>query len=144
MTTPHPILSIGASKAVAACELGEDVVQEIRTGLYTRPPPMTPSHPHWHATDAKYWDLDPSEIPLAECLFDTIERTRPLLEERILPEIRAGKTIMVVAHANAIRGICKYLDDLSEDEVGNARELNTFVHRPPSHTRTPCVAPLRS
>lgn len=109
----------GASKQAAVLEMGEEAVQQFRTGLYARPPAMTPEHEHWHASEAKYEDLDPSEVPLTESLLDTMERTRPLLETRILPDLRLGKTVMVVAHANSIRGICKYLDNLSENEVLN-------------------------
>jgi 2,3-bisphosphoglycerate-dependent phosphoglycerate mutase len=93
----------GMSKQETVLEMGEDAVQQFRTGLYARPPAMAPDHPHWHASEAKYADLDPAVIPLTESLEDTMERTRPLLETRILPDLKAGKTVMVVAHANRCR-----------------------------------------
>jgi len=107
----------GKSKQETVLEMGEDAVQQFRTGLYARPPAMAPDHPHWHASEAKYMDLDPGVIPLTESLEDTMERTRPLLETRILPDLKAGKTVMVVAHANRCR-LCHFLTH-PRSPVGN-------------------------
>ena len=63
-----------------------------------------PSHPHWHGNEAKYADLDPSEIPVSESLQDTMMRTIPLWEARILPQLKEGLNVMIVAHANSLRG----------------------------------------
>ena len=59
----------GKSKVQSCVDMGEEIVQQYRTGLYARPPAMTPEHPHWHATETKYLDLDPSEIPLTGKFF---------------------------------------------------------------------------
>jgi broad specificity phosphatase PhoE len=107
----------GKSKPQTCVELGEEEVQKYRRGLYARPPPMTPGHPNWHGTEKKYQDLDPSEIPLSESLLDTMQRTSPLLETRIIPDILAGKTVMVVAHANSLRGVVKHIDNLSAEQI---------------------------
>ena len=107
----------GTSKPGAVETMGEDVVQSFRAGLKARPPPMTPDHPHYHGNERKYMDLSPTLIPLTESLQDTMDRTLPLWEGRIKSDLMAGRTVMVVAHANSIRGIIKHLDGLSEDEI---------------------------
>jgi 2,3-bisphosphoglycerate-dependent phosphoglycerate mutase len=107
----------GKSKPQTCREFGEEEVQKFRRGLYARPPPMKATHPNWHATEKKYQDLDPSEIPVTESLLDTMQRSLPLLNNRIIPDIKAGKTVMVVAHANSLRGIVKHIDNLSEEEI---------------------------
>ena len=56
-------------------ELGEDAVQQFRTGFLGRPPPMQPDHPHWHGREKKYSDLNPDELPTSESLQDTMART---------------------------------------------------------------------
>lgn len=107
----------GMSKPGLAEELGEEVVQAFRTGLTTTPPPMTPDHPHWHLHEKKYADVKPEEIPVTESLQDTMERTLPLWESRILPDIRSGRTVMIVAHANSLRGIVKHIDNLNQTAI---------------------------
>eukprot|EP01041_Mallomonas_annulata_P010037 gene10037-20899_t len=105
------------SKPDIANKLGEDVVQQFRTGLVARPPPMMPSHPYWHKNERKYADLDPEQIPVTESLQDTMERTLPLWYSRILPDLESGQNVMVVAHANSLRGIVKHVDNLTDSEI---------------------------
>eukprot|EP00595_Chromulina_sp_UTEXLB2642_P000043 CAMPEP_0196761892 /NCGR_PEP_ID=MMETSP1095-20130614/1201_1 /TAXON_ID=96789 ORGANISM="Chromulina nebulosa, Strain UTEXLB2642" /NCGR_SAMPLE_ID=MMETSP1095 /ASSEMBLY_ACC=CAM_ASM_000446 /LENGTH=367 /DNA_ID=CAMNT_0042111961 /DNA_START=478 /DNA_END=1578 /DNA_ORIENTATION=+ len=107
----------GESKIESALIMGEDVVQDFRNGLEGRPPPMLPDHPHWHANERKYADLDPKLIPTTESLKDTMDRTIPLWESRILPDLKEGKTVLIVAHANSLRGIVKHIDNLNKDEI---------------------------
>ncbi len=107
----------GMSKPGLAQELGEEVVQGFRQGLTTTPPPMTPDHPHWHLHEKKYADVKPEQIPVTESLQDTMERTLPLWHNRILPDLRSGQTVMIVAHANSLRGILKHMDNLDQGEI---------------------------
>jgi len=107
----------GRSKAQLAVEIGEDKVQEVRKSLTARPPPMTEDHPHWHRNERKYADLKPEDIPVTESVADCLARTLPLWKNRIIPEIISGKNVMVVAHANSLRGLIKHIDSLSEDDV---------------------------
>lgn len=72
----------GLSKPELAVQLGEDVVQQWRTGLFARPPPMQPNHVNWHANERKYADLSPDQIPVTESLQDTMERSLPLWNNR--------------------------------------------------------------
>lgn len=105
------------SKIETAIEMGENVVQEFRIGLEGRPPPMTPEHPHWHGSERKYADLNPEDIPVTESLQDTMDRTIPLWNSRILPDLKQGKNVLIVAHANSLRGIVKHIENMSPEEI---------------------------
>ena len=107
----------GLSKPGCALELGEDIVQEYRIGLHARPPPMTPEHPSWHRNRRQYADLNPEDIPVTESLQDTMDRTLPLWNSRILPDLLRGRTVLICAHANSLRGIVKHIDGLTENEI---------------------------
>lgn len=107
----------GLSKQSIALEMGEEVVQQFRTGLYGRPPPMPENHPHWHMKERKYSDLSAEELPLGESLQDTMERTTPLWESRILPDLVKGKNVMIVAHANSLRGIVKLIEGFTPEDI---------------------------
>ena len=65
----------------------------------------------------KYHDLPIQEIPLTECLADTVARFLPYWEETIAPQVRSGQRILICAHGNSLRALVKYLDDLSEQDV---------------------------
>merc|ERR1719265_2442707 len=67
--------------------------------------------------EAKYRDLDPKDIPDTECLKDTIARVMPFWESTIVPELKAGKTVLVAAHGNSIRAIVKYIENISDDII---------------------------
>jgi 2,3-bisphosphoglycerate-dependent phosphoglycerate mutase len=105
------------SKPGLAQEIGESVVQSYRTSLFARPPAMTPAHPHCHKNEKKYNDLRPEQIPVTESLQDTMDRTLPLWYDRILPDLQAGRTVMIVAHANSLRGIVKHIEQLSTEQI---------------------------
>jgi 2,3-bisphosphoglycerate-dependent phosphoglycerate mutase len=65
----------------------------------------------------RYADLRPQDLPIAESLQDTMQRTLPLWNDRILRDLRAGRTVMVVAHANSLRGILKHIDTLTPEQI---------------------------
>ena len=67
--------------------------------------------------DIRYADVPEADIPLTECLKDTVDRFLPYWHETIAPDIKAGKRVIVAAHGNSLRALVKYLDDLSEEEV---------------------------
>ena len=100
----------GLSKRGTAEKLGSDLVQSWRGSLYARPPALKPSDPYWPGRDRKYFDLSPSQIPLTESLHDCMLRTAPVWESKIARELKAGRTVMVVAHANTLRGLVKTID----------------------------------
>lgn len=109
----------GLSKTQTAITMGEEKVQKFRVGLEGKPPPMTKNHPFYHGNERKYADLNINDIPVSESLLDTMLRTIPLWESRILPDLKSGKTVMIVAHANSLRGIIYHIDKLSKQDITN-------------------------
>mgnify|MGYP001230475349 CR=1 FL=1 len=89
-------------------QLGEARVQAWRHGLRDRPPPMPANHPLDVSSDRNYADLE--STPRTESLEDTMQRALPLWRERIEPDLRSGKTVLVVAHGNSLRGLVKHVD----------------------------------
>ena len=69
------------------------------------------------AKDPRYTSLSPEEIPAGECLADTVARVIPYWQEAIVPEIRAGKKVIIAAHGNSLRALVKYLDNVSEKDI---------------------------
>ena len=111
------------SKIETAEKLGSELVQEWRGSLRTRPPPVEVTSPYWPGKDRKYADLTAEQIPRTESLMDCMERTEPLWEERILHELRKGRNVLVVAHANTLRGLVKLIDNIGDDEIQGKRSL---------------------
>lgn len=85
--------------------------------MYARPPPIKPSDPHWPGRDRKYFDLSAEQIPLTESLYDCMLRTEPVWENKILKELKRGRNVMVVAHANTLRGLVKTIDGIGDEEI---------------------------
>ncbi|HQR35186.1 MAG TPA: 2,3-bisphosphoglycerate-dependent phosphoglycerate mutase, partial [Blastocatellia bacterium] len=69
--------------------------------------------------DPRYADLSEAELPLTECLKDTVARMLPHWHEQIAPAVKAGKRVIVAAHGNSLRALVKYLDDISEEDIIN-------------------------
>lgn len=107
----------GLSKQETAEQLGQELVQEWRGSLRSRPPPVTVRHPYWPGRERKYADLSMDQIPMTESLIDCMERTFPLWERRIMVELKKGRNVMVVAHANTLRGLVKTIDSIGDDEI---------------------------
>lgn len=107
----------GFYKAKMAAELGEDQVLIWRRSYDVPPPALKTSDPRYPGTDARYSDLDPKDIPLTECLKDTVERFLPYWHETIAPTIKNGKQVLISAHGNSLRALVKYLDDMSKEEI---------------------------
>lgn len=107
----------GLNKAETAEAHGEEQVLVWRRSYNTPPPALEKTDDRYPGNDPRYKDLDESEIPLTECLADTVARVVPYYEEVIVPEIKAGKRLLVAAHGNSIRALVKYLDDMSEDAI---------------------------
>ena len=107
----------GMNKAETAEKHGEDQVLIWRRSYDVPPPPMEISDEGYAGNDNRYVDMDEADIPLTECLKDTVDRFLPYWHETIAPEIKAGKRIIIAAHGNSLRALVKYLDDLSEEAV---------------------------
>ena len=94
----------GLSKTETAEKLGAELVQEWRGSLLSRPPPLTPADKYYPGRDRRHADLSPAQIPLTESLLDCMERTKPVWLDKISYELSIGRNVLVVAHANTLRG----------------------------------------
>jgi 2,3-bisphosphoglycerate-dependent phosphoglycerate mutase len=109
----------GLNKAELAKEIGEEEVLILRRSYDVPPPPLKTSDPRYPGNDPRYIDLKPEEIPLTECLKDTVKRFLPYWHETIVPTIKEGKKVLISAHGNSLRALVQYLDDMTEEEIIN-------------------------
>ncbi len=107
----------GLNKAETAAKFGDDQVLVWRRSYDTPPPALTRDDARYPGADPRYADLSPRELPLTECLKDTVERFVPYWEKVIAPEVRAGKRVLIAAHGNSLRALVKYLDNVSDDAI---------------------------
>lgn len=107
----------GLNKAETAEEYGEEQVLIWRRSYDTPPPKLELDDERHPRFDKQYQNLDPQDLPAAECLKDTVERFLPYWHEHISPEIRSGKKVLIVAHGNSLRALVKYLDNISDEEI---------------------------
>ena len=107
----------GFYKAKMAAEVGEEQVLIWRRSYDIPPPALKTSDPRYPGNDKRYNELKAEELPLAECLKDTVERVLPYWHEVIVPSIKSGKSVLVSAHGNSLRALVKYLDNVSEEEI---------------------------
>src|SRR5512137_524811 len=107
----------GLNKAETAKQYGDEQVLIWRRSYDTPPPPLTPGDPRCESSDPRYAGLAPGQVPLTECLKDTVARVLPCWEERLAPAIRSGQRVVIAAHGNSIRAMVKYLDGISDDDI---------------------------
>ena len=107
----------GLDKAETQARYGEAQVLVWRRSYATPPPPLDDAGVEEFRRDPRYSDLDPTEIPVTEALSDVVTRMMPYWEEAIVPDLRAGNVVLVVAHGNSLRALVKHLDGLTEEEV---------------------------
>jgi len=107
----------GLNKAETAEKYGDEQVLIWRRSYDTQPPALTPDDPRFPGRDRRYAELTTEELPLTECLKDTVARFMPYWNETIVPMVKAGKRVLIVAHGNSLRVLVKYLDDISEEEI---------------------------
>ena len=116
----------GLNKDETRKKYGEEQVRLWRRSAEVRPPALTKDDPRYPGNDPIYKDIPESELPLTENLVDTIKRVVSYYESTIIPDLILGKKIIIVAHGNSLRGLVKYLDNLSDEEVMNL-EIPTGV-----------------
>jgi 2,3-bisphosphoglycerate-dependent phosphoglycerate mutase len=107
----------GLNKAEVAKQYGDDQVLVWRRSYDTPPPALEASDPRCERADVRYAKLQPDQIPLTECLKDTVARVLPFWDEALAPAILKGKRLVVAAHGNSIRALIKYLDNISDDDI---------------------------
>ena len=107
----------GLNKAQTAEKYGEAQVKTWRRSYDIPPSPLTREDERFPGHDPRYQDLKLKDIPLSECLKDTVARTLPYWHETIAPAVQGGQRVIVAAHGNSLRGLVKYLDNVSDQEI---------------------------
>jgi 2,3-bisphosphoglycerate-dependent phosphoglycerate mutase len=107
----------GLNKAETAAKYGDEQVHVWRRSYATPPPELTPEDKRFPGKDPRYASLSADELPLTECLKDTVARFLPHWHEDIAPTIKTGKRVIIAAHGNSLRALVKYLDNISDEEI---------------------------
>ncbi len=107
----------GLNKADTARQYGEQQVLVWRRSFDVPPPALEASDPRCERGDPRYAKLAAGQVPLTECLKDTVERVMPFWQESVAPALRAGKRPVIAAHGNSIRALVKYLDNVGDDDI---------------------------
>ena len=105
----------GLNKAETKERYGDEQFMAWRRSYDTPPPPIEPGTEYSQDTDPRYADINGG--PLTECLKDVVDRFVPYYEQAIVPDLRAGKTVLIAAHGNSLRALVKYLDGMSDEDV---------------------------
>ena len=107
----------GLDKAETAQKYGDAQVLAWRRSYDVPPPSLTADDPRSERGDPRYARLLPTQIPLTECLKDTVERVLPFWNEALAPAMRSGKRVLISAHGNSIRAMVKFLDGISDEDI---------------------------
>lgn len=107
----------GLNKAETAEKHGMEQTNVWRRSYDIPPPPLTPEDERYPGHDPRYASLTPEELPLTECLKDTVERFLPYWHETIAPVVQSGQRVLIAAHGNSLRALVKYLDNVSDDDI---------------------------
>lgn len=131
----------GLNKAETARQYGDEQVLVWRRSYDTPPPALEPGDPRGEAADRRYARLASGQVPLTECLKDTVARVLPFWHEVLAPTIRSGQRVLVSAHGNSMRALVKYLDGISDADIVG---LNIPNGIPLVYELDADLAPLRS
>jgi 2,3-bisphosphoglycerate-dependent phosphoglycerate mutase len=107
----------GLNKAEMAEKFGEEQVRIWRRSYDIQPPALERSDPRYPGHDPRYKGLSEAELPVTECLKDTVERVLPFWHNIIIPTIQSGQKVLLAAHGNSLRALVKYLDNVSDEEI---------------------------
>jgi len=131
----------GLNKQETVDKHGEQQVKIWRRSYDIRPPALSPDDPRAPRFDPRYAKLKPSELPLTECLKDTVDRVLPYWNETIAPAVRDGQRVLIASHGNSIRALVKYLDKIPDDKIV---ELNIPTGIPLVYELNDDLTPIRS
>jgi 2,3-bisphosphoglycerate-dependent phosphoglycerate mutase len=131
----------GLNKAETAAKFGEQQVLLWRRSYDVPPPPLERGDSRHPGRDPRYRNLSEQELPLTECLKDTVARFLPYWNEVIAPEVRQGRRVIIVAHGNSLRALVKYLDHVSDRDIVG---LNIPTGIPLVYELTEELRPVRS
>ena len=116
----------GLNKDETRKKYGEEQVHIWRRSYDVRPPMLTIDDPRYPGNDPLYKDLSKDELPLTECLKDTLDRVLPYYNNEIKNHLLKGENVLIVAHGNSIRSIIKYIENISDEDIMNV-EIPTAV-----------------
>jgi 2,3-bisphosphoglycerate-dependent phosphoglycerate mutase len=131
----------GLNKAETAAKFGDEQVLVWRRSYDVPPPALTLDDDRHPSHDARYESLLPEELPMTECLADTVRRVVPYWQMEIAPQVRAGKNVLVAAHGNSLRALIKHLDNVSNDDIVG---LNIPTAVPLVYELTDDLKPIRN
>ncbi len=107
----------GLNKSEMAAKYGEEQVHIWRRSYDVPPPALTKDSDMYPGKDKRYAGLKEKEIPLTECLKDTVARVLPFWKKEIAPVIKSGKKVLIAAHGNSLRSLVKYLDNVADNDI---------------------------
>ena len=116
----------GLNKDEMRKKFGDEQVHIWRRSYDVRPPELSKDDERYPGNDPKYKDLTPEELPLTECLKDTLERVLPYYNNEIKKHLENKENVLVVAHGNSLRSIIKYLENISDEDIMNV-EIPTGI-----------------
>lgn len=130
----------GLNKAQTAAKFGEHQVKVWRRSYDIQPPPLEENDPRYPGREPRYKNLTGQQLPLTECLKDTVARFLPSWHEVIGPAVGRGERVLIVAHGNSLRALVKYLDKISEQDIV---ELNIPTGMPLVYELDDTLKPLK-
>ena len=107
----------GLNKVETAEKFGSEQVLKWRRSYDVPPPPLEPDDERSPANDPRYASLSKDEVPMSECLKDTVARVLPYWKNTIAPAVQSGERVIVVAHGNSLRALLKHLDEIPDDKI---------------------------
>ena len=107
----------GLNKAETAAKYGDEQVLVWRRSYDTPPPALDPSDERTAYADPRYTKVPRADLPLTECLKDTVARVLPIWNESIAPAVKSGRKVLIAAHGNSLRALIKYLDGISDNDI---------------------------
>jgi len=107
----------GLNKKETSEQHGKEQVHVWRRSYSTPPPPLDPMDERHPGNDPRYAWMPPDLVPATECLEDVVDRMLPYWHDVIVPDIRAGKRVVIAAHGNSLRALVKHLDEVSDEEI---------------------------
>jgi 2,3-bisphosphoglycerate-dependent phosphoglycerate mutase len=107
----------GLNKSETAAKFGEEQVKIWRRSYDIQPPALEKSDERYPGKDPRYKDLKEKEVPLTECLKDTVARFLPFWNDTIAPVVKSGKRVLIAAHGNSLRALVKYLDNIPDEVI---------------------------
>jgi 2,3-bisphosphoglycerate-dependent phosphoglycerate mutase len=131
----------GLNKAETAAKFGDEQVLIWRRSYDIPPNPLTKDDERYPGNDRRYAHLTEKQLPLTECLKDTVERVVPYWENVIAPQVKAGKSVVIAAHGNSLRALIKYLDNIGDNDIVN---LNIPTAVPLVYELTDDLKPIRN